>query len=60
MNPAWFTVGVQIGERLSPVLRPILLRHGKRLVREAYWLADKHAGPIASRIAYRRWVRSLP
>lgn len=56
MNPAWFLVGLQIGDRLAPVVRP----HAKRLIRETYWRLEGRMPSVAGRLAYRRWVRSLP
>lgn len=60
MNPNYLLIGLHIGDRLAPTVRPLVAKHGKRLIREGYWQLEERLGPTASRLAYRRWVKSLP
>jgi len=56
MNPLWFFVGLEVGERI----REPLLRHGKTAAREAYWFVENEVEKWRGGAAYRRWLDSLP
>jgi hypothetical protein len=59
MNPLWFFVGLEVGERVREEL-PTLIRQGKRVARESYWFVEGEVEKFRAGAAYRRWLDSLP
>lgn len=59
MNPLWFFVGLEVGDRIADY-REELTKAAKTLVSESYWLIGGEIEKWRGGSAYRRWLDSLP
>ena len=59
MNPLWFFVGLEVGDRIREN-RAEIVRAGKTVAREAYCKVEAEVEKWRGGRAYHRWLDSHP